>query len=336
MNGRERVLAMLDGKTADHLPLMPITMMFAADLAGVTYRDYAADHRVLAEAQMGVAEAFGFDHVSAISDPARGLRPGRGRGVVRQPTPRHHREPGIPGRQGQAQGPEAPRRDGAGTIRDRIEAVALLKQETGDSRIVEGWVEGPCAMAADLRGMNTLMLDFHDDPDFVDELFEFVVAMEVAFARAQFEAGADMIGVGDAAASLIGPRLYTAFVLPYEQRLVGAIKAMGARVRLHICGNTRKILAGMGTLGCDVVDLDFLSPMAEGRAAMGPGQVLLGNMDPVRVLRDGTPESVTAMLEECYQAAGPRYIVGAGCEVPRGTPPENLRALADFARSHRP
>jgi uroporphyrinogen-III decarboxylase len=111
---------------------------------------------------------------------------------------------------------------------------------------------------------------------------------------------------------------------------------MGARVRLHICGNTRKILRGMGSGGADMVDLDFLSPMAEGRTAMGPDQVLLGNMDPVRALRDGIPQSITQALEECYQAAGPRYIVGAGCEVPRGTPEENLRALTDFARSHQP
>jgi MtaA/CmuA family methyltransferase len=221
-------------------------------------------------------------------------------------------------------------------MRDRIEGVALLKQKSGGSLLVEGWVEGPCAMAADLRGVNTLMLDFHDDPAFVTDLFEFVVEMETAFARAQVQAGADEIGVGDAAASLIGPKLYERFVLSFEKKLVAAIKATGARVRLHICGNTRKILRGMGSLGCDIVDLDFLSPLAEGRQAMGPGQVLLGNIDPVRALRHGTPESITGLLAECYEAAGPRYIVAAGCEVPRGTPLENLRALTDFARSHKP
>jgi uroporphyrinogen-III decarboxylase len=71
MNGRERILAMFDGAAVDHLPLMPITMMFAADRLGVKYRDYATDHRVLAEAQLRTAEEFGFDHVSTISDPAR-------------------------------------------------------------------------------------------------------------------------------------------------------------------------------------------------------------------------------------------------------------------------
>ena len=71
MTGKERMLAMIEGKPVDHLPLMPITMMFAADLAGVSYRRYAEDHRVLAAVAVHVAETFDFDYVSAISDPAR-------------------------------------------------------------------------------------------------------------------------------------------------------------------------------------------------------------------------------------------------------------------------
>jgi MtaA/CmuA family methyltransferase len=337
MNGKERVLAMLDGEPVDHLPLMPITMMFAADLAGVRYRDYAADHRTLVDAQLRTAEAFGFDYVSAISDPAREVADlgGAVEWFDNQPPAIIESRALLEAKE-RLKTLELPRMTSPGRMRDRIDAVSLLKQKTGGTLIVEGWVEGPCAMAADLRGVNTLMLDFHDDPEFVIELMEFAVAMEIAFAKAQVDAGADLIGIGDAAASLIGPRLYEAFVLPFEKKLVATIKEMGARVRLHICGNTRKILRGMGMAGCDIVDLDFLSPMAEGRPAMGSDQVLLGNIDPVRVLRDETPEVITRKLEECHQAAGPRYIVGAGCEVPRGTPPKNLRAMCNFARSCQP
>jgi MtaA/CmuA family methyltransferase len=337
MNGKERVLAMFDGRPVDHLPLMPITMMFAADLSGVHYRDYASDHRVLAEAQLRAAREFGFDYVSAISDPAREVADlGGAVGWFDDQPPAVVEGRALLAEKGGLKTLSIPDLTTPGRMRDRVEAVALLKKQTEGALIVEGWVEGPCALGADLRGLNTLMLDFHDDPEFVTALFEFAVALELAFAAAQVAAGADVIGVGDAAASLIGPRLYEPFVLPYERRLVAGIRALGARVRLHICGSTRKILNGMGSLGADLVDLDFLCPMAEGRAAMGPDQTLLGNLDPVRVLRDGTPAQITAALTECYEAAGPRYVVGAGCEVPRGTPLENLLALTEFARSHRP
>ena len=94
-------------------------------------------------------------------------------------------------------------------------------------KIVEGWVEGPCGAAADLRGINTLMTDFADDPQFVRELFEFVTQGAIRFGRAQAEAGADLIGIGDPAASLIGPRLYNEFVFPYEKRVAEGLHAAG-------------------------------------------------------------------------------------------------------------
>jgi MtaA/CmuA family methyltransferase len=155
--------------------------------------------------------------------------------------------------------------------------------------------------------------------------------MELAFARAQVEAGVHIIGVGDAAASLVGPEIYEEFVYPAEKQIVDGIHALGARVRLHICGNTRRILRGMGRLGCDIVDLDSMSPLAEARVQMGPDQVLLGNINPVTILRNGDAQGVTQAIARCRAEAGPRYIIGAGCEIPRGTPHENVRALAAAA-----
>lgn len=337
MTGRERILAVLEGRPseADHLPVMPITMMFAADTAGVPYRAYAQNARVLADAQVRTAERYGFDYVSAISDPAREASDlGAAVEWFDNQPPAINESRALLHDKALLRTLRVPDLT-TGRMGDRIDAVRRLKQAVGDDLLVEGWVEGPCAMAADLRGLNTLMLDLIDDPAFVTDLFTFVVEMEVAFARAQIEAGADLIGVGDAAASLVGPKLYDRFVLPFERRQISAIREAGGRVRLHICGNTKKILGGMGTVGASLVDLDYFSPVAEARAAMGPDQALLGNIDPVRVLRDGTPESIAEALQSCFGAAGPRYVVGAGCEVPRGTPEANVRALVEFAQSHR-
>jgi MtaA/CmuA family methyltransferase len=334
MTGKERILAKLRGEPTDSLPLMPITMMFACDLIGAQYRDYARDHRVLVEAQLAVAERFDFDHVSAISDPTREASDLGG--VVEwfdnQP-PAIVESRALLGEKAKLANLRLPDPAAPGRMRDRVEAVRMLAAASGTTRIVEGWLEGPCGMSANLRGLNTLMLDFFDDPPFVEALFAFTVRMEIEFARAQVAAGATLIGIGDPAASLVGPKLYAQFVLPAEQELIAAIRALGVPVQLHICGNTKRIVEGMGRTGADIIDLDSPTPLGHARRAMPASQVLLGNIDPVRALRDGTPASIEAALAECFAQAGPAYICGAGCEMPRGTPHANVDAMTRFARS---
>jgi MtaA/CmuA family methyltransferase len=334
MNSRERVFAMLDGRPVDHLPLMPITMMFAADQIGEKYGKYALDYRIMVEAQLHTAEKFGFDHVSAITETREA--PDCGAYVQyfeNQPYAIDESRARLADKK-TLKDLRMPDPQSAPHMRDRLMGIALMKERAGKEKIIEGWVEGPCGASADLRGINTLMLDFYDDETFIVELFEFVVELALWFGREQVKAGVDIIGIGDPAASLVGPRIYEEFVWPYEKRLVDGLHQAGARVRLHICGNTRRMLDLIGKLGCDIVDIDSQVPMAEARHLMGPNQVLLGGLDPVRTLEQGTPESVMAALEECHRQAGPRYIVGAGCEITRTTPPENVRALSLYAQTH--
>jgi MtaA/CmuA family methyltransferase len=337
MNSHERVWKLLDGQPVDHLPLMPITMMFATDRIGRAYGDYATDHRVLVEAQLRVAEEFGFDYVSCISDPAREATDcGANVQFFPDQPPAIIEEQALLTDKSKLAGLQCPDPLGGGRMTDRVRAAALFKQKVAGQLVIEGWIEGPCAMAADLRGINNLMLDFYDDPDFVRELFAFVVEMEVRFAKAQVEAGAELMGIGDAAASLVGPEIYHEFVWPFEQELLKRVHALGARSRLHICGNMRANMADVGRVGCHIFDVDFLVPMDHARREAGPQVVLLGNLDPVRDIRNGTPEGVLALLAACHRAAGARYIVGAGCEIPRGTPPANLLALRTYAQNHQP
>lgn len=337
MNSHELVLAHLAAQPVDRLPLMPITMHFACAEIGAKYRAYCTDYRVLVEGQLRIAEKYGFDYVNTMSDPAREAADcGAAVQFFDDQPVALLEDQALLADKTKLAALKFPDPLGGGRMHNAIRAVALFKERVGRDKIVEGWIEGPVAEGADLRGINTLMLDFEDDPVFVRDLFEFVIAMELRFAREQIEAGADVIGIGDAAASLVGPRIYEEFALPYERRLVDGIHALGAKVRLHICGNTRKLLEGMGRLGCEIVDLDSLSPLAEARQKMGASQVLLGNLNPVTVLMNGTPDMVTAGVAECHRQAGSRFIVGAGCEVPRDTPPENLRALCEYARTHAP
>jgi len=335
MTGRERILAVIKGEPVDRLPLMPITMMFAADQIGVAYKEYACKYRVLVDGQLKTAERFHFDYLSAISDPAREAADlGAEIEWFDDQPPALVEMRALLADKRRLLTLEIPEPASGGRMLDRVLAVELLKRKAGDSKLVEGWVEGPCAEGADLRGLNTLMLDFLDDPAFVSDLFDVVLDLALRFAQAQIEAGADLIGIGDAAASLIGPSIYKDFVFPYEVKLIEGIHEMGALARLHICGRTEKLLPWMVKSGADILDLDWMVPMGRAREEGGPGLVLLGNIDPVKVLRNGSLDEVRAGISECHRQAGRSYIIGAGCEVVRDTPPENVLTLAEYSRAN--
>lgn len=306
--------------------------MYAADQIGARYLDYASDYRVLVEAQIQTASQFSIDYVSSISDPAREAADcGASVNFFDDQPPAIDEANALLSDKSKLARLKAPDPLVGPRMLDRVRAVELFEKRVGKEKWIEGWIEGPCAEAADLRGINSLMLDFYDDPAFIENLFEFVVEMELSFAAAQVEAGVDIIGVGDAAASLVGPQIYDEFVWPYEKRLVEGLHKLGTRVRLHICGNISSIIGKIADLGCDIVDLDWMVSVAQARQTMGQEQILLGNIDPVAVLLNGSRQDVEEALRKCYTEAQSRYIVGAGCEVPRGTPLENMLAMTSFA-----
>jgi MtaA/CmuA family methyltransferase len=334
MNGRERVLALVDGRPVDRIPLMPITMMFAADQIGVKYGQYVSDYRVLVEGQMRTAERFDIDLVSTISDPAReaGDLGAKVRIFDDQP-PAFVESEALFADKGDLSRLKVPDPSSCKRMLDRVQAVALFKERIGKERIIEGWIEGPCALAANVRGINTLMIDFYDDPPFVDELLAFVTDVGIAFAQAQREAGADLMGIGDAVSSLIGRPIFEKIVAPYHLRLVETLRSMGLKTRSHICGNTTKICESRAALGYDIIDIDSPVSLELARQEMGPKAIILGNIPTVTVMEQGTPEQVRAAAAECHRVCGENHIISAGCEVPRSTPIENMNALTDYAHS---
>jgi len=150
-----------------------------------------------------------------------------------------------------------------------------------------------------------------------------------AFARAQVRAGCDTVGIGDAVASQLSPALYERLIQPREKRLVQAVHEAGAHVKLHICGNITHLLPGIADLGVDILDVDHMVALPEARRAVGDRVALAGNLDPVSGIRQGIPETIRAAVRRMAGEAGGPYLVNAGCEIPAGTPPENLAAFCE-------
>jgi MtaA/CmuA family methyltransferase len=326
MNGFERYQAALAGQPMDFLPRLPILMAFVARFIGSNYGRFASDYRVLAEANLNCANYFSFDQLSAISDPYRETQ-GFGAEIlfVEDAVPRCVTPPLESNKNlEQLLSPDPKQSE---RMRDRLQGVETMHREGGGRFSVMGWIEGPAAEAANLRGVTNFLMDLMMDPDYAGELMDLCVAAGIAFAQAQIEAGADTIGIGDAIASQVSPDMYGEYIFPREKALVDAIHVAGGWARLHICGDTTHLLPWFAQLGCDIIDLDWQVDLTLARRILGPDQVIVTNLDPVREVMDAKPKAIGKRLQQLYEKVGNRLMVGAGCEIPQDTPPANLKAL---------
>ncbi len=326
MTSKERIYATLKGDSCDRPAVTPILMAWAANFIGRTYRDYYLDGDVLVEAQLAVVRAFNLDQASAISDPWReasayGMQfdyPPDGVGRPKELLIKT-RNDASKLRRIDIAGAERPKQ--------RIESVSKMAARIGATHSVLGWVEGPLAEYSDLRGVENAMLDLIDAPQVFAKAGEIIIDNAIAFALAQVEAGADMVGIGDSAASLISPAMYAELVLPLERRLIAAIHEAGAAAKLHVCGNITNIVQHIAQTGTDIIDVDWMVPLRKARKLAGPDVTLCGNFNPAGVLFEGTPQEVADAARECLNAMPNRFILMPGCEVPPGTPEANLRAF---------
>ncbi|MBM4036142.1 MAG: uroporphyrinogen decarboxylase [Planctomycetes bacterium] len=331
MTGFARYMAVVRGERADILPRLPILMQFAAEHIGSNYGAFASDYRVLVEANLLCAEEFGFDQVSTISDPYRETQ-GFGAEIryVRDGVPRCPKPPLEDAKDLSLL--KRPDPLSSERMLDRVRAVEAYSAAVPREYSILGWVEGPAAEAADLRGVTSFLMDLILDAPFTRELMARCVEVGIEFARAQLDAGADTIGVGDAIASQVSPQLYEEMIFPFERRLFEGIKAAGGLIRLHICGDTTHLLPYFARLPIDIVDLDWQVDMARAREVLGRGKVMLANLDPANAVRRGTPASIKKALRAAYKLVGNPFMAGAGCEIPPGTPPANLKALCEPIR----
>ena len=342
MDNLSRIHGIIAGEAVDRLPVQPLIMQFAARHAGLDYNDYVTNGRRLAEAQLSMAQAYGIDCLMQCSDPARELIDIAGgddssvewaesgpaivesRALVLDKTVLSRLR--VPD-------PMAP-----GRMRDRIESIEIMRQAAGPGTSIVGWVEGPLALGAEMRGLSALMMDTYEDPEFLDELLDFTSQVARAYWKPQVEAGADTIGMSDAAASMMSPGHYERFIFPAQLRIVEDIRAQRPDVviRLHMCGRTDDLLPTMARLPVDVYELDFPVDLVHAREILGPDEVILGNVNTVQVMLSGTPDEVYAAAAACHRICGSKHIVGTGCEVSPETPPENVRALVAYAYDHLP
>jgi MtaA/CmuA family methyltransferase len=340
MTNHNRFMAALNGEETDRVPLFPILMFLAADRAGITYREFATNGKALAEAQLLVQARFDLDAITACSDAFRVsadlARYLGGEMVYPEDKPPYLRRPLITSSTDLDYLSRPDPTHKKSRMSDRLLGISEMAKAVSGRVAVLGWIDMPFAEACSVCGVSEFMVLLMDDPARAHRILSHLTSIVIDFALAQVEAGADMIGAGDAATSLISPEMYSEFGLPYEQEVCRAIHDAGSLVKLHICGNTTHLLDRMVTSGADLFNVDHLVPLSRARDVYAAhDKCFKGNLDPVAHLMQATPDQCRDLAHECISVAqGTKYMLSAGCEVPAETPDEVFRAFCEAPVSY--
>ena len=206
-----------------------------------------------------------------------------------------------------------------------LRALEILKKRHGDDIAVVGKVFGPWTLGYHVFGVEEFLINTILNPDAVRRAMETLKEVTVAFAKAQIDAGADAITLGDhATRDLCSPDAYRDFLKDIHAELNDRI---GCPIILHICGNTADRIGYIRETGIACFHFDSKVSAEEARTLAGEKLSLMGGTSNFDIIRKGTPETIAADVLEKKRIG--IDIIGPECAVPLDAPYANMKLLAE-------
>jgi len=191
-----------------------------------------------------------------------------------------------------------------------------------------------------LRGMETLMMDFYDEPEFVHELFNAITEHNLVRVRKAINLGFDAIYFGDdwgqQTGLQMGPALWNEFIRPCVSKMYKTVRDAGRQVFIHSCGAVDELFDDLVELGVncfnpfqpEVMDVYSLLPQYRGRLAF------YGGLSTQKTLPYQSEEEVRTecrRLLELGRDGG--YIFSPAHAVESDVPVENILAFIEEAKN---
>jgi uroporphyrinogen-III decarboxylase len=192
---------------------------------------------------------------------------------------------------------------------------------------------GPLTVASWLLGITELMVALKRQPERAAQVLDVLTETIIAWLRAQAEAvgGVEGILLLDDIPGLLSPKLFDSLAAPCLARIFETFNGL---VRVyHNDTPCPHLLPRLAALPFEVFNFSHETDIAEVRAAM-PAHVLMGNVPPLSIMAEGTPDQARTWARACIDKTGGRgLILSAGGGVSPGTPAENVDALVAAVRS---
>jgi MtaA/CmuA family methyltransferase len=217
-----------------------------------------------------------------------------------------------------------------------MEALKRIKEELGDDVVVVGNAGAPFSAVALTYGIEETMLLPLTDPELLLDTLKYFVDIQTAFGLAQKEAGADAIWFGDCNASghLMSEQYYAEYAVPYAAQVVKEYGKAGLWTFYHASEEKIGHLKLSTEVGMSLLSTGPGLDIAESKAAVGSKMGIIGNLDPIGILMNGTPDQVDAEARRIMRIGKQNggYVFCTGEMNPRDVPVENMEAMLRAAR----
>ena len=224
-----------------------------------------------------------------------------------------------------------------GRMPEKLKAIRKLKDHFKESVLITGSCAGPFSAVGLTFSLQESMMLMLTDPDFLYSAMEYWKEFYKRYIKAQQDAGADAIWLGDcnAFSSMVSIPQYEEHILPITRELVTYCeKELNIMIWMHNSEVLVDHVLSHANLGVSFENIGPAGDMNEIRKATKGRQPISGNLDPIEVLWKGNPDSIKAEVERIMDACkeGGGYIFNSGEMNPGYVAEENMLAYMNTAK----
>ena len=322
-------------QTPSRVPILPITLEFDMRCANMTYRQNRTDMDKIIKMNLDAATRFNYDWSLIFPDDYIEWEP-FGLDMLDEEdipvTPRKY----LPATCETLDNMIFPDIQKDGRMPFYLECQRRVKEKLPPNTLLGGRVAAPFTSVGLLFGTDSLLLGMIDDPQLIKDTMEKLSEYIINWGLAQREVGVDVLWIGDCLSSsqFISPPSFADLAAPYIEKIALELKKSGLFLIYH---NSEKSIAHI-KMQADLASIDAINlgegiDLAEIKELTGHKKCLMGNIDPLGILRDSTPDIIrqetTKMIEKNKQGGG--YIFCTSEGTTQNTPVKNIEAMMEAA-----
>jgi [methyl-Co(III) methanol/glycine betaine-specific corrinoid protein]:coenzyme M methyltransferase len=324
---KTRLLAALEGKPVDKVPVCSVTQTGIVELMDVVGAPWPEAHTnpelmaklAIANHELSGLEAVRLPYCLTVLVEAMGCEINMGTknrqpSVTAHPYPKDLEGASVPADLLQR-----------GRIPAVLEAIKIIREKVGPDVPIIGGMEGPITIASDLVSVKSFMKWSLKKTDLFEQALDLATEAAIIYANALVEAGADIISVADPVASpdLMSPDSFKKFLKARLQKFSSSVDSVTV---LHICGNVNSILSDMADCGFEGLSVEEkVGSPKKAKEVIGNRARFVGNISSPFTLLPGPVDKIKA---EAKQALAEGVdVLAPGCGIAPMTPLENIKAM---------